>query len=349
MSNQPIKVLIVDDSKTSIKILEEIFKIEPRITIVGMARNGLEAIEWVEKLAPDIVTMDINMPVMDGIDAISHIMHHHPVPIVVISVYAKNENSEKVFQALDAGALTVLDKPDSIYDSHFKMTADKINQTILALAQAKLVTRRSRKPRNALPTSHKHYELVALGASTGGPICLRDILSVLHQDFPLPIVIVQHIASGFTEGFVNWLQSHCAITLKLAKNGEVLSPATAYIAPDGKHMLVGRNKDQQKVLLLTDDAPVNHSIPSVTRLFDSIADSVGERAIAGLLTGMGSDGASGLLAIRSKGGCTFTQSEETCTVFGMPKTAIMMDAAKYVLSPSEIAQLLTEYARKNAH
>jgi two-component system chemotaxis response regulator CheB len=254
------------------------------------------------------------------------------------------------FRAVQAGAVAVLPIPAGIGHPEHESTASELIQTVKLMAEVKVVKRWPRS-RNGQPpakieieTIHKkeRIEVVAIGASTGGPPVLQTILSSLPTNFPAPLLIVQHIASGFVDGFVQWLKAASGISVQVARNGETMLPGRAYVAPDNFHMVV----TSQHTIALRGDPPENGLRPSVATLFRSVARVYGQRAAGVLLTGMGKDGADELRQIKDAGGITFAQNEETCVVYGMPGEAVKLDAATYILPPQTIASSLTTLMNK---
>ncbi|KTD11982.1 chemotaxis response regulator protein-glutamate methylesterase CheB [Legionella gratiana] len=343
-----IKILIVDDSPTEIALIQNIIESAKDMEVIGVAKNGKEAIELAERLKPNLITMDIHMPVMDGLEATRIIMAHHPVPIVVISSMINDESVHATFHILDAGALTALEKPVSVFSPSFEDSKNRIIDILRSLADIRVIKKPLKK---YLPHKHKKektlytgepiYEIIAIGASIGGPRALKTILSQLQADFPIPIVIVQHMSSGFIRGFAQWLAENVDLTVKNAENYEVLKAGTVYIAPEQKHMEIDR---AQKNLMckLVDAPPVSGFCPSITRLFQSIAKVSGEKAIGMLLTGMSDDGATGLLELKLANGRTLIQDKESSVVFGMSAVAQSLDAVEKVIELEHIAGYLTK-------
>lgn len=342
-----IRLLIVEDSPVVQELLIYIFSSDPNIKIVGIAKDGLDALDKYELLKPDIITMDINMPYLNGIETTKKIMSSNPVPVVIISGSCDSKEVELTFDAMDAGALAVLAKPSGIFHPDFKNMANEILNTVKAMAEVKLVRRWSKpdsssKVNGLILNDRKHlnseFKLVAIGASTGGPVILQKILSSLPKDFSVPVLIVQHMSEGFIHGFVEWLNHSSSIHVKLAQPGESLLPGYAYVAPDGLHMGIGRNEK----IILVDDITVNGLRPTVSFLFRSVANTFGGNSIAVLLTGMGSDGVEELKLLKEKGAVTIVQDKETSVIYGMPGEAVKIGAETYILSPDKIVSVLTK-------
>ncbi|HHC24719.1 MAG TPA: chemotaxis-specific protein-glutamate methyltransferase CheB [Desulfobacterales bacterium] len=361
-----IKVLIVDDSPTIQEYLRHIISMDEELEVAGMARDGDEAVRLVQKTHPDVVTMDIQMPRMDGYEATRKIMEVHPVPIVVISSTLDPEQVSDTFRAIRAGAVAALEKPKGPGHPESDRMAAKIVQTVKLMSEVRVVKRfspanrrtdrksgasrdipskcvsvcpdKSGKVRDIRP---REVKVVAIGASTGGPPVIRTILSNLPENFPVPILLVQHIAPGFLQGMVEWLDKESALSLQISNHGERIRAGHAYFAPDGYHTGISRTGE----ILLSRNSPVNGLRPSVSHLFQSVAEAFGRRAAGVLLTGMGKDGAPELKLMREAGAVTIAQNKESSVVHGMPGEAIKLEAAKHILSPEEIADFLCQLER----
>lgn len=352
-----IRVLVVEDSLVVREFLVHMLGSDPGIRVVGSACNGEEALEAVMRYRPDVITMDIHMPKMDGIEATRHIMETAPVPIVIVSGSTDSHENTKTFRAMEAGALAVLRRPAGIGHPDHETTARELVQTVKAMSEVKVVRRWPQKRREpVLPSAAQAFagkpvsvpgkipekikKVVALGASTGGPPVLQTILAMLPGDFPLPVLIVQHMASGFTASFAEWLAQSSGLPVHVATHGELILPGHVYVAPDECQMKV----DKGGKIALTQDAPENGLRPSVSCLFRSLAEVYGGNVVAGLLTGMGRDGAEELRLLREKGAVTIAQDKDSSVVHGMPGEAIKLDAATFILAPDRIAGVLTGLA-----
>ncbi len=351
-----IRVLIVDDSPTEVALIQHIIESAPDMIVIGVAKNGKEAIELTAKLKPDLITMDIQMPVIDGLEATRIIMAHHPTPIVVISSTVSDESINATFHILEAGALTALAKPVNIFSASFKERSAYIIDTLRSLAEIR-VTKKPLKPvyagekRKISKPEHKdkegHYEIIAIGASVGGPMALKTILSHLSPDFPLPIVVVQHMSNGFIRGFVQWLAQNVSLKVKVPTSGELLEKGTVYIAPDKKHLQVERQHDRL-IGKLVEGSSSEGFCPSITTLLQSVAKVSGKKAIGMLLTGMSDDGAEGLLALKHAHGHTLIQDPGSAVVFGMGAVAQSIDAVDQVIELENIASYLTTICTSKA-
>jgi len=351
-----IKVLIVDDSRVVREVLKDVFD-GSEIEVVGEAANGKEAIDRARALKPDLITMDVMMPVMDGLTAVEQIMAYNPTPVLVLASSINRKDVNIAFEAIKLGALDVMEKPDNLSHDGFQELRDTLIQKIRLLSNIRVIRhirgrRKNRRiemqkmPRK--PTPMRGIELLAVGASTGGPKAVIDILKRLPADFPVGALLVQHIGANFTQGFVEWLDRECALKVKMAQEDEELQPGTVYVGPGEVHLEVEGNK-----LKLTDGPMVNNCRPSVDVLFSSVARSYGERALAVLLTGMGRDGADGMAEVKKHHGTTIVQNEESSVIFGMPKAAIESGVADKVVSlkniPEEIVKLVGGDDGKNSN
>ncbi|MDO8630159.1 MAG: chemotaxis-specific protein-glutamate methyltransferase CheB [Phycisphaerales bacterium] len=340
-----INVLIVEDSPVVREFLVHVLGSDPDIKVIGKAHDGQEALDAVLHHRPDVITMDIHMPRMDGLEATRRIMETDPVPIVIVSGSVDPREVATTFDAIEAGALAVVRRPAGIGHPDHEATARELVQTVKLMSEVKLVRRWSRARREAAPRPVEtgparepaKVRIVAIGASTGGPPVLQTILAGLPHDFPVPLVIVQHMAAGFIGGFVEWLAQSSRLPVHVATQGEFMLPGHVYVAPDEFQMKVERGGK----IVLTKDAPENGLRPSVSFLFRSVVESYGCDAVAGLLTGMGRDGAEELRLLKEKGAATFAQDKDSSVVHGMPGEAIKLDAVMFVLPPEKIAAVLT--------
>jgi two-component system chemotaxis response regulator CheB len=346
-----IRVLIVEDSPVAQEFMTHIFASDPEIRVVGVAENGLEAIDLVRQNRPDVITMDIHMPIMDGYEATRKIMETTPTPIVIVSASSRTKEVDSTFRAMEAGALAVILRPPGIGHPDHDAAAKELIQTVKLMSEVKVIRRFSQRRREgviqqlAVSQSRKtatDIQVAAIGASTGGPPVLQRILSDLPNDLSFPVLIVQHITQGFIEGFSRWLSETSHFPVRVASNGERTLPGHGYIAPDGLHMEIGPGP----VIALSDHAPENGLKPSVASLFRSVTKVAGPAAIGVLLTGMGRDGVEELKAMKENGAITVVQDKESSVVHGMPGEAINIDAAIYVLPPEGIAKLLASLSKK---
>ncbi len=340
---KPISVLIVDDSPVICNMLMNIVESSPEFTVVGVAHNGREAVEMNDMCQPDIITMDVHMPLMNGLEATRQIMSRRPVPIVIVTSSWKMDSDLAGIQAMAAGAVAVLEKPGGPLDPTFEEKCQQLLKTLALMAQVPMVRRKThpchRKSKPASCSSPgRPPQVVVVGASTGGPQALQALVSHLPTDFPLPVLIVQHISSGFTAGLVEWMNQWSPLPVHLATHRSPLRSGHIYVAPENVHLGFA----SRYLIRLSDDSPIQGHRPSVTYLFQSAASTFEDQTIAVLLTGMGKDGAEAMAHLRRLGAVTFAQSKETCVVFGMPGEAVKLDAAQYVLSPEEIAKKMRQ-------
>jgi two-component system chemotaxis response regulator CheB len=351
----PIRVLVVEDSLTVRRRLVDVLAGDPALTIVGEAADGKQAIDLCLRLRPDVVTMDMMLPVMSGLSATEYIMAHCPTPILVVSSSLNRGELFKTYDALAAGAVEVLDKPtgeeaDGAWEAHFLATVKLVSRIQVithprgrlgAMGQARAGRGAPSTSPVAAPRTAAGAELVAIGASTGGPGAILEVVRGLRQPFPLPILFVLHIGEPFAVAFADWLDSQTEMRVAYARDGDRLAAGTGRItmAPPDRHLVLEGDR-----LRLTHD-PLRHSCrPSVDTLFESVAQSAGPAAIGVLLTGMGRDGASGLLDIRRAGGHTIAQDEPSSVVYGMPREAMLLGAVDRQLPVSDIGPALSDLA-----
>jgi two-component system chemotaxis response regulator CheB len=339
-----IRLLVVEDSKTVQQLLVAAFNADPQISVVGTAESGEAALDAALRLRPDVITMDINLPGMDGFEATRAIMSACPVPIVIVTGRMDPKHSSTLFRVMEAGAMMVLAKPDPLGSPGHQASLARLVQNVKLMSEIKVVRRPLLRPSEPapwkplpLPEAAPQIKVVAIGASTGGPPLFQQILSALPAQFGAAVLVVQHMSEGFTENFVHWLNSSSALPVQLAQNGMQILPGQVYVAPDGCHLEVAKGDR----LVLSGAPPENSLRPSVAALFRSVAGCYGRQAVGVLLSGMGSDGALELKTLRERGAITIAQNKESCVVFGMPGQAVELEAALYVLPPDEIIALLT--------
>jgi two-component system chemotaxis response regulator CheB len=342
MTDPRIKVLVAEDSKVTRMFLVHLLESDPRIRVVGAVADGQAAIDFVSGERPDVVLMDINMPRVDGFEATRRIMETHPLPIIVCSAISNTKDVVVTFQAMEAGAVACIEKPLGREHGDFETAAAHLLDTVRLMSEVKVVRRTARPARPPLPPSPLHaaatVQLIGIGASTGGPPVLQTILASLPKDFPVPILVVQHIAHGFLAGMAQWLNNTSSLQIHIASYGTLPLPGHVYLAPDDFHMGVGAAGG----IVLTREEPDNHLRPSVSFLFRTLAETYGPRALGVLLTGMGKDGAAELKALRDKGAVTIAQDRDSSVVHGMPGEAIALGGATHVLAASAIADALIE-------
>lgn len=342
----PIRVLIAEDSPVARELLVAILQNVPDLSVIGTARTGVEAVRLAKRLQPNLIIMDVYMPEMDGLEATRQIMSETPCPVVMVSANLNKSEENLTFEALRAGALSVLSKP-TLNDP------PEVRQALITqlklMAEVKVVRRWAApgQPNKGLPATgpltwtqdgRLKIQLVAIAASTGGPGVLAEILRRLPADFPVPILVVQHITAGFGPGLTDWLNQQTPLQVQLAQPGERPQAGQALIAPDNHHLLVNR----LGLITLSEAPPLGGLRPSANVLFQSVAEVYGAAAIGIILTGMGSDGAQGLKAMHEAGAHTIAQDQESCVVFGMPAVAIELGAVQQILPGSKIAAAVSK-------
>ena len=351
---RPLRVMLVDDSATELYLLKKVFALAADMEVVASAENGRDALDLLPQVQPDLVCTDYHMPVMDGLEFILRAMRVHPCTILVMSAAVQSFHKENIFQMLSAGAVDVLAKPLGHAGGISAAEAQRFLEKVRAIAQLPSLQRRLTQPvpkaqpvASVLPGSGlgsgsgpvpslDRVELVALGASTGGPQVLQVLLSQLPAHFGLPLVCVQHISEGFLEGMVSWLGSSAKLRVEMARAGLSPVPGHVYFAPDGHHLTL----DQRRCFALAPCTGQDLHCPGVDPFFLSVARVYGPAALGVLLTGMGRDGARGLKAMREAGATTICQDESTSVIFGMPAAAIALGGARYVLPTDGIAAMM---------
>ncbi|HXX17297.1 MAG TPA: chemotaxis response regulator protein-glutamate methylesterase [Candidatus Eremiobacteraceae bacterium] len=348
-----VRVLVVDDSALMRKLIPMILERDPEIEVVGTAMDGAFALKKIAELQPDVVTLDLEMPRMDGIETLRTIMRHVPLPVIVFSTHSK-EGAYSTFKALALGAIDFVAKPKDAAAGHLDPVAQQLVDKIKVAKRAggpKVLTKLEPetpappkiRSRAAIPPSR----IIAVGISTGGPNALQYLLSQFPGDFPASFVIVQHMPEGFTDMFARRLDECCALEVQEAKSGDLLLAGRVLICPGNRHMMV-RRMPRGEMVVLSDGPAINGHRPSVDVLFHSVAQEFALTAVGVLMTGMGDDGAEGLGAIKAAGGITIAQSEDTCVVSGMPRAAIVKGYANKVLPLDAMAAyLISQYGTQH--
>jgi two-component system chemotaxis response regulator CheB len=343
-----IRVMIVEDSPVVRQWLAHIVACDPRFEVVAALESAEAALDALADLSPDVISMDIRLPGMNGLEATERIMRNRPTPIVVVAGSVEADDLRISMNALRAGALAVLEKPTVTSDVHYRVLADRICTQLALMSQVKVVRQRFavrraqkgslRAPR-AVPGTSGCFQLAGIVASTGGPAALQKLLSALDPGFPIPIALVQHMAEGFLEGFVSWLDGACPFRVVIAREGEKPRQGSVYVAPAERHLRLHGGAWR-----LDSGQPVSSQRPSGTVLLASMAENLGSRALGVLLTGMGDDGAAGLKKIHDAGGHTIAEDESTAVVYGMPAAAVRLNAAGEVLPLDRIPRRLEQLA-----
>ncbi len=340
-----INVMLVDDTPIALHIIQRLLSSVVGIRVVGTASNGREALELLPKLNPDVICTDLHMPEMDGLELTRVVMSKYPRPILVVSVSVE-PGSQNIFRMLEAGAVDVFPKPRAILEADEGELARELASKIRVVAGVHVFRRHSSEVRTSLPlphprvTHHASVHIVMIGASTGGPQALREILSHLPANFPVPVVCVQHIGRDFLSGMVTWLDEASLLPVRKAAKGELPQAGVVYFAPEDVHLEFSSDGR----FVFTQTPPYDGHKPSATVALRAAAHRFGDRTVGVLLTGMGCDGAEGMAEIAAVGGVTIAQSEASSVVYGMPKVAVELGAARHVLSIEQIAPALTALA-----
>jgi two-component system chemotaxis response regulator CheB len=355
MTNEKkIRVLIVEDTLVGQTLLKGILADDPRFEVAGVAGNGKQAVEFAAKLNPDVVSMDIYMPLMDGIEATRMIMQQTPVPIVIVSSFYAPSEIKMSFSILEAGALTILPRPFGPGHAQYIQTARNYRNTLRMMAEVKVAVRRTGTVRNRTTPGDGHNQplqsklsssspllrskIIAIGASAGGPLAIQVILRGLPKNIPVPVLIVQHIDPNFAEGYCEWLGSGSNLPVHIASNGEVMLPGHVYLPPGDHHLGV-----QREGIISVSQSPAEQGLrPAVSFLFKRVKEYYPGNSICILLSGMGADGATELKALKDAGSFTIAQDVQSALVHGMPGEAIRIGGASAILSPEEIVQKIAD-------
>ena len=356
--NKKIRVLVVDDSAFMRKVIADILKDNNEIEVLDTARNGEEAIEKANKLKPDIITLDIEMPIMDGLTALPSLLKITPTPKVIVVSSLTYEGAEATIKALDLGALDFVTKPSA---TAYKFNIDDVKQQLIEkindIAHSKIklypmIAADRREPiKKEIPEIRKKTEssikglkyIIAIGTSTGGPRALQDVIPLLPENLPAAVLIVQHMPPGFTKSLAARLDALSAINVKEAEEGDVLRNGWAYIAPGDFHMIINREGGDGYSISVNKKPPMSGHRPSVNPMMESVAESGHKEVIAVMMTGMGADGSESILKIKKAGGKTIAQNEDTCVVYGMPKAAVSIGAIDKIVPLQDIAKEILKY------
>jgi two-component system chemotaxis response regulator CheB len=346
---KPVRVLVVDDSALMRKLIPQMLASDESIEVVGTAMDGTFCLKKIEELKPNVVTLDLEMPGMNGIDTLKEIMRRQPVPVIVFSSHS-TDGASVTMKALGLGAFDFVTKPRDA-SAHMSETAKELIAKVKAAAECKLKPRMLSgvppKPEKLKAAAGTPTKVVAIGVSTGGPQAMEYLLSQLPGDFPGTIVVVQHMPDGFTEMFARRLDEVCPLRVKEAQSGDMLLPGRVLICPGSRHMKVKR-LPLGDIVVLSDDPHVNGHRPSADVLLKSVAEEFKNLAVGVLMTGMGDDGAEGLGTIKKEGGMTIAQNEESCVVFGMPKAAIERGYAVRVIALDVLGATLQALCGRNS-
>lgn len=338
-----IKILIADDSELTRVVLRDLLSQDPGVEIVCEVSDGRSAVEQTTRLKPDLVIMDVMMPIMDGLEAVAEIMAATPTPILMLSSNTDPQDSRSAFAAIKLGALDVMEKPSGVVTESFSQIASKLIAKVKSLSRIRVIHHyRTQRPKVAqvkvaeVPVATGPRRILAIGASTGGPKAVLQLLQGLPGSLDAAVLIVQHIADGFAPGFADWLDRESKLTVRLAVDGDKLLAGRVLIAPNNAHMTVKSNR-----IVLEDSPPLHNCRPSVDALFSSLANQgLAAETVAVLLTGMGTDGALGLGSLQKEGAYTIAQNEASSAIFGMPKAAIDRGAVTQILALENIAEVV---------
>jgi two-component system, chemotaxis family, protein-glutamate methylesterase/glutaminase len=352
-----IRVLVVEDSSLVRKIITDILSRDPEIEVVGTANNGKTAIYKNDSLNPDVITMDIEMPVMDGLESLRHIIEKNPKPVLMLSVLTKH-GAEETFKALEYGAIDFIPKPASNLPITLNEVADLLIEKVKSVSKAeikiavkKLEPEAKKKKEHVIADFEKKIisvagketsnKIVGIGTSTGGPSALAGIFQCFPENFPCPVLVVQHMPEGFTKAFAERLNSNSGLNVKEAEDGDKILPGHGYVAPGHSHIKI-EVMNGERVIKLNRGNKVSGHMPSIDVLFDSIADSYGKDSVCVIMTGMGQDGAKGISKIKKLGGRTIAQNEETSVVYGMNRVAVQMGAIDEIVPLTEIPETIVK-------
>lgn len=345
-----IRVMIVEDSAVVRELLCHIIGEDPRFEVVAAVDSAEAALANLDAVRPDVITLDIRLPGMNGLEATLQIMARRPTPIVVVSANVESDELNIAMNALRAGALTVVEKPVGVTDEDYGVIADDLRNQLAIMSQVKVLRQVRRRPLSFGPARDDEPafagpppspliqpEVLGIVASTGGPNALSVLLGGLGADFPLPIIVVQHITPSFNDGFAAWLRDVVRLPVSVARDGDEVVPGQVHLPPADHHLRLSKGR-----LFLDRGPPVSNQRPSGTKLFASLAGELGNRAVGVLLTGMGNDGAEGLLAMRRAGAFTIVEDKSTAVIFGMPEAALRLGAAAETLPLPMIAARVRE-------
>lgn len=337
-----IRVLVVDDSAFVRKIVREMLSRSPYIEVVGAARDGHEALEMVEVVKPDVITCDLVMPRLDGVAFVRQQMSRRPLPILILT--ATDEDGERALEAMDAGAVDFVQKPSALASDQIMVIREELVEKVKAAAKTPLEKLQQEIPATAreIKSGELHVDVVVIGISTGGPQALRLMLAQFPKNFPVPIAMVLHMPVGYTNLFARKLDEICNLTICEAKEGELLEPGKAILAQAGRHLSLRRNGTGQTEAHLSIQPLEPLHRPAVDVLFKSAADLYGERVLGVVMTGMGSDGKEGAAWIKAQGGSILTEAEESCVIYGMPRSVVEAGLSDAAVPLNKMAQAIIE-------
>ncbi len=341
-----IKVLVVDDSSLVRKIISDILEKDDDITVIGTANNGKTAIYKNDELNPDVITLDIEMPILDGLATLKHIMGNNPKPVIMMSVLTQH-GADATFKALDLGAFDFVPKPSTVLSMTVEDIGDLLISKVKSAAKSKIVSQSALNIETRISQIRKKEivnrtdRLVAIGTSTGGPSALINVFKGFPKNFPAPVLVVQHMPEGFTTAFAKRLNDNSNLEVKEADDGDEVLPGHGYLAPGHSHMEITGKNGGFRVRVFQAEKVSGH-MPSIDVLFNSMAKNVGNRTIGVIMTGMGRDGATGLMNIKKSGGFTMAQNEETSVVYGMNRVAVQEGATDEILPLGDISSRIID-------
>ncbi|WP_404452641.1 chemotaxis response regulator protein-glutamate methylesterase [Virgibacillus necropolis] len=349
----PVRVLVIDDSAFMRKMIADLLSSDQQIEVIGTARNGDVGLKKIKELSPDVVTLDVEMPVKDGIKTLQYIMETNPLPVIMLSSVTK-EGSSKTIQAISNGAVDFVQKPSGSISLDIEKIKQELTRKVITASNAKVATYHMNPDNNresmvdqTFTKVHSHT-LIAIGTSTGGPRALQRVLTDLPDDFTTPIVIVQHMPAGFTKSLADRLNTLTKIHIKEASHGEIIQKSTVYIAPGNFHLKV-RKMGTSFAIELSKEPERNGHRPSVDVLFESLADVPNVNKIAVVLTGMGSDGSKGLTYLKRKdsGTTVIAEKEESSIVYGMPKAAVKTNTVNHIVHLHHVGETITNLVKRS--
>lgn len=349
----PVRVLVIDDSAFMRKMITDLLSSDQQINVIGSARNGEDGLRKMKELSPDVITLDVEMPVMDGITTLNHIMDISPIPVIMLSSLT-SEGSFKTIQAISNGAVDFVEKPSGAISLDIEKIKQELIRKVLAASKAKVSKHLKKPDENTITSVNQSFAkehpqtLIAIGTSTGGPRALQRVLTDLPNDFTTPIVIVQHMPPGFTKSLADRLNSLTQIHIKEAEHGEIIQKSTVYIAPGDFHLKV-RKMGTSFAIELSKEPERNGHRPSVDVLLESFANIAKVNKIAVILTGMGNDGSKGLLALKDKDSNSFiiAEKEESSIVYGMPKAAVKTNTVNHIVHLHQVGETITNLVKKS--
>lgn len=336
-----IRVLVVDDSYLMRKLISDMLNSDPEIEVIAKAKDGKDAIDKIKEYKPDVITLDLEMPGMSGLDVLKVVMQSTPLPVIIVSAYTK-PGARETIKAFRYGAVDFITKPSGPISADIGVIKEKLIRYVKTATKLKIKPLKFVIPKTKI-INYPSYsrKVLVLGASSGGPPALESLLSSFPADLPIPVLVVQHMPVGFTKSFAERLDEVCGLKVKEAKDGEIIKPGLVLLAPGNKHLGL-KKKGMEIVVQLEDGPPVNNIIPSIDITMKDVAEYCKDNAIGVILTGIGQDGAKGMESIKNNGGKTIVQDRETSLIYGMPKVVNDRGLADYVLPLQKISKKIVE-------